>query len=425
MKVNVIGAGLAGSEACKYLLEKGYEVHLYERRPKVDDQTHHSDLFGELVCSNSLKSSLLTNACGLLKEEMRLMGSIMMEASEVSSVPSGNALGVDRNLFAEYITKKLKNYPNLVLHLEEVEEIPNDLPTIIATGPLTNGKLLKSLEDTIGHNNFSFFDASAPIIEKDSINFDKAYYKSRWDKGDGTYINCPFSREEYFAFQNELVNAEKAMLHEFDTKYFEGCLPIEVIASRGVETMRHGPLKPFGLQRDGYSKAYAVLQLRQDTKLGDYYNMVGFQTNLTYPEQKRVFRMIPGLENANFIRYGLMHRNSYICSPVALNEDLSLKKIPSVYIAGQLSGVEGYVESAYIGIIAARNLDDKLNGRPFSKVPSLTIGGALIDYILHASSKDFAPMNANWALLPNSDKANRQTSIDTSLNLVKSYWDSL
>ncbi len=424
MKINVIGGGLAGSEAAYFLLKKGYEVHLYERRPKVNDGAHETGDFGELVCSNSLKNKELTNACGLLKGEMKELGSIMMEAAEVSEVPSGNALGVDRHLFSGYITNKLKSFPNLVIHEEEVETLPEG-PTILATGPLTSGKLLSHLSEVLGSQNLSFFDASAPIVKKDSIDFGKAYFKSRYDKGDADYINCPFTKDEYYAFVKELVNAEKAPLHSFDTQYFEGCLPVEVIASRGEKTLAFGPLKPRGLERPDGSRPYAVVQLRQDTKLGDYYNIVGFQTNLTYPEQRRVFRMIPGLENAEFLRYGLMHRNSYLDSPNLLNEDLTLKDMPNVYVAGQLSGVEGYVESAAMGIASAIYLDRKLRGKPFKGFPKETILGALIDYILHASSKHFTPMNANWALIPGSKKDQREETIMRSLALVKSYRDSL
>ncbi|MCQ2798863.1 MAG: methylenetetrahydrofolate--tRNA-(uracil(54)-C(5))-methyltransferase (FADH(2)-oxidizing) TrmFO [Bacilli bacterium] len=419
--VNIIGGGLAGSEAAYFLLKKGYEVHLYERRPHYDDHAHTTALFGELVCSNSLKSSKLDNACGLLKEEIKNMGSIMMEAAEVSSVPAGAALSVDRDLFAENITAKLRSFPNLVIHEEEVVEL-FDTPTILATGPLTDGKLMEVLSKTIGEKSLSFFDASAPIVRKDSIDFSKAYFKSRFEQGDAAYINCPFTRPEYELFVRELVGAEKAMLHSFDTKYFEACLPVEVIASRGIETLRHGPLKPFGLGNEDHPKPYAVVQLRQDTKLGDYFNLVGFQTNLTYPEQKRVFSMIPGLENAVFVRYGLMHRNSYINSPLVLNEDLTLKAKPNVYVAGQLNGVEGYVESAAMGLLAAINLYLKMEGRKQIELSKNTILGALNDYILHATGSHFQPMNANWALIPNSKKDNREETIQASLGAIKEYW---
>nr|MCR5491497.1 methylenetetrahydrofolate--tRNA-(uracil(54)-C(5))-methyltransferase (FADH(2)-oxidizing) TrmFO [Bacilli bacterium] len=327
-KINVIGAGLAGSEACFYLLNRGYEVHLYERRPQSSDGAHHTDMFGELVCSNSLKSKSLDNACGLLKEEMRIMDSITMQAAAESEVPSGNALSVDRDVFASKITTRLRSFPNLIVHNEEVTTLPEGV-CILATGPLTSESLQQTLSDITGSKGLSFFDASAPIVKKSSIDFTKAYYKSRYEQGDESYINCPFNKEEYTAFVDALVHAEKALLHEFDTKYFESCLPVEVIASRGFETLRHGPLKPFGLSTPEHPKPYAVVQLRQDTLLGDYYNLVGFQTNLTYPEQRRVFTMIPGLENAEFLRYGLMHRNTYFDSPRVLNDDLTLKNAPN------------------------------------------------------------------------------------------------
>ena len=420
-KATIIGGGLAGSEAAFYLLKKGYEVTLYERRPEVSDGAHETGLFGELVCSNSLKSAKLDNACGLLKEEMRKMGSIMMEAASTCSVPAGAALSVDRTLFAEKITAILNSFPSLHVIHEEIQSIPEgDL--ILATGPLTSSSLLEELASLVGQKNLSFFDASAPIIKKDSIDFTKAYYKSRYEQDDSSYINCAFNKDEYLKFVYELTHAEKALLHEFDTKYFEACLPVEVIASRGEQTLRHGPLKPFGLWDENHPHPYAVCQLRQDTKLGDCYNLVGFQTNLTYPEQRRVFRMIPGLENAEFIRYGLMHRNSYINAPLALNPDLSLKNKPSCYVAGQLSGVEGYVESAVTGIIAAINLDRKLSEKEYLPVPDTSVTGALLSYLSQASGKYFSPMNANWALLPSSDKHHRDESIQNALFAIDFYW---
>ena len=424
MIIRVIGAGLAGVEACHYLLKRGYEVHLFEARPSYDDKAHHTSDFGELVCSNSLKSKALDNACGLLKEEMRHMDSLTMASAEASEVPSGNALSVDRETFARLNTEALSAFPNLKVIREEITSL-SDEPTILATGPLTSPALMQHLGELVGRDSLFFFDASAPIVAKDSIDFSKAYYKSRYEQGDESYINCPFSKEEYLAFVHELVHAEKALLHEFDTAYFEGCLPVEVIASRGVETLRHGPLKPFGLWREGYPRPYAVLQLRQDTKLGDYYNLVGFQTNLTYPEQRRVFRMIPGLENAEFLRYGLMHRNAYIESPVLLNEDLSLKAKPNVFLAGQLTGVEGYVESAAMGILAAINLDLRLQGKEPLALSTKTMLGALTDYILHFRGGKFSPMNANWALMPGVEKSKRMEAVEESLKQIDEVWRKL
>ena len=423
-KVKIIGGGLSGCEAAFYLLKKGYEVTIYERKYLVDDGAHKCEYLGELVCSNSLKNKDLANACGLLKEEISKLDSLIINASKHSAVPGGNALTVDRTLFAKYIHETLLPFPHF--HLENKEVLTfDDEPTILASGPLTSGPLLDEIVKIVGTNNFSFFDASAPIVAKDSLDFSKVYYKSRFSQDDDAYLNAPFSKDEYYNFVHELVHAERALVHEFDTHYFEGCLPIEIMASRGVETLRHGMLKPFGLWNENMPKPYAVAQLRLDNKLGDYYNLVGFQTNLTYPEQKRVFSLIPGLENARFVRYGLMHRNSYLNAPLALNEDLSMKNKKNIYVAGQLSGVEGYVESAMVGIIAAINLDRKLNNKEFIKLPSLTMSGALIDYIIHANSAYFAPMNANWALFPNSNKKNREITITSALNALQLYLESI
>jgi methylenetetrahydrofolate--tRNA-(uracil-5-)-methyltransferase len=420
--VTIIGGGLAGSEAASFLLKRGYAVELYERRPGVSDGAHETGDFGELVCSNSLKSKRLDNACGLLKEELRKMDSILMRASLASEVPGGNALAVDRNLFSAAITKELLSYPSLHVHHEDVAALPAE--GIIATGPLTSASLLTSLGALIGSKNLSFFDASAPIVGKASIDFSKAYFKSRFEQGDSAYINCPLSQEEYVRFVTALLQAQKALVHEFDTHYFEGCLPLEVMAARGMETLRHGPLKPFGLETPEHPHPYAVVQLRQDSKLGDYYNLVGFQTNLTYPEQKRVFSLIPGLEKAEFLRYGLMHRNAYLDAPKCLNPDLSLQKAPGLFIAGQLSGVEGYVESAAMGLVAAINFARKKEGLKFVEVPPSSVTGALIDYLLHASASYFQPMNANWALLPTSQDT-REETIVRSLEAIESYWKSV
>ena len=419
----IIGGGLAGSEAAFYLLTKGYEVHLYERKPAFDDGAHVNPDLGELVCSNSLKSERLDNACGLLKEEMRKMDSLTMSAAKTAAVPGGNALTVDRDVFAAEITKRLQSFPKFVLHREEITEIPEG-DVIIATGPLTSGPLLEALSHEVGKDNLSFFDASAPIVKKDSLDFSKVYAKSRFEQGDDAYLNCPFTKDEYDLFVKELLGAQKALVHDFDTHYFEGCLPLEVMAARGPETLRHGPLKPFGLETSEHPHPYAVAQLRQDTKLGDYYNLVGFQTNLTYPEQKRVFSLIPGLEKAEFLRYGLMHRNSYINSPGALLDDLSLKNRPTVYVAGQLSGVEGYVESAALGIVAAINFYRKKEDKGFISLPKNTILGALVDYVVHSTSGYFQPMNATWALLPGTSSATREETIVTSLKAIESYWKS-
>lgn len=423
-RVNVIGAGLAGSEACYFLLKKGYDVHLYEKRPKVLTPAHETGLFGELVCSNSLKSNRIDNACGLLKEEMRHMDSITMWAASQTSVPSGNALSVDRKEFAEKITAKLKDFPNLTIHNEDID-VPPEGVCIIATGPLTSEKLSQYLSNCIGEESLFFFDASAPIIKRSSINMDIAYKKARYDQGDDSYINCPFSKEEYDRFYYELTHAQLALIHDFDKNYFEGCMPIEVLAKRGYDTMRYGPLKPKGLQVMEKPKAYAVLQLRQDNTFGDLYNIVGFQTNLTFPEQKRVFRLIPGLENAEFVRYGLMHRNTYICSPRALNNDLSLKSNEDQFLAGQLIGVEGYVESAAMGILAAVYAYSKLENKTIDDVPLRTMIGSLHNYVINADSKNFAPMNANFGIFYGATKDNRNQMIENSLKLIDEWWKKI
>ncbi len=399
--INVIGGGLAGSEAALYLARKGYKVRLYEQKPIQRSPAHHSDNLGELVCSNSLKNKNLDNACGLLKEEMKYFSSIMMEASSHSEVPAGNALSVDRDLFSSYITNAVKDNPNIEIISEVVTTFKEGI-NIIATGPLTEETLSKEIASMLGEEHFYFFDAAAPIIEASSIDMNIAYKKSRYDQGDDSYINCPFTKEEYELFYNELVKAERATLHDFD-KVFEGCMPVEVLASRGINTLRYGPLKPRGLEYNG-NKPYAVLQLRQDNASASLYNMVGFQTNLTYGEQKRVFSLIPGLKNAKFVRYGLMHRNSFICAPKFLNSDFSIKGHENIYIVGQLSGVEGYVESAASGLLCAVYLDRKLKGKEFSKIPDTTMMGSLVNYITHASSKNFAPMNANFGIMLNITK---------------------
>lgn len=420
MKINVIGAGLAGCEVANYLANKGYKVDLYEKRPLVKSPAHHTDFFAELVCSNSLKNKKLDNACGLLKEEIKRLGSLMMEASEVSKVPSGDSLAVDRSIFAKYITDKIKNNKNITIHYEDVEDIINDGINVICTGPLTDQKLLDSINKITGTKSYGFFDASAPIIEKDSIDFSKVFRKSRYNQGDDTYIDCPMDKEQYTNFYNALINAKKAPLHSFDTQYFEGCLPIEVIASRGVDTLRYGPLKPVGLDFDG-KDFYAVVQLRQDDLIGNLYNMVGFQTNLTYPEQKRVFSMIPGLENAKFIRYGLMHRNSYIYAPKVLDDFLRLKNNKNVFIAGQLSGVEGYVESAATGLIVAYYIDFMLQGKNVKQLSFYSVLGSLIRYITHTGINNLQPMNANFGIVYKANKDAKEEVIRRALKSIDDF----
>ncbi len=419
-KVNVIGGGLAGVEACYFLLKKGYEVHLYEKRPLKMTPAHITPYFGELVCSNSLKSNRLDNACGLLKEEMRHMDSLTMKVASETSVPSGNALSVDRDEFAKKITAILKDFPNLIIHEEDVETL-NDEPTIVATGPLTSEPLAKYLASLVGKESLFFFDASAPIVKKDSIDMSIAYNKARYDQGDDSYINCPFSVEQYDKFYDALINAEVAKVHEFDKAYFEGCMPIEVMAKRGKDTLRYGPMKPKGLQVEGREKFHAVIQLRQDNLHGDLYNIVGFQTNLTYNEQKRVFRMIPGLERAEFVRYGLMHRNTYICSPLALNENMCFKNKKNLFLAGQLTGVEGYVESAAMGILAAIYLDAYSNNKKLPDLPINTMLGSLHNYIIHGDVKNFSPMNANYGILYGANKYNHEECAIKSIQLIDEW----
>lgn len=423
-RINVIGGGLAGTEICNFFLKRNYEVHLYEKRPKTLTPAHVTGNFGELVCSNSLKSNKLDNACGLLKEEMRHMDSLTMKVASETSVPSGNALSVDRDAFSSKITAILKEFPNLIVHEEDIDDFLEG-PTIIATGPLTSEGLSKKIASLIGQDSLFFFDASAPIVLKDSINMEIAYKKARYDQGDDSYINCPFSEEQYNKFYDELINAQVAMIHDFDKNYFEGCMPIEVMAKRGKETLRFGPMKPKGLQVPTREKFHAVIQLRQDNLNGDLYNIVGFQTNLTYPEQKRVFRMIPGLENAEFVRYGLMHRNTYICSPIALSKDFSLKKRDDTFLAGQLIGVEGYVESAAMGILAAIFAYEKLENREFTKPPLESIIGSLYNYVINGNPDTFQPMNANFGILYNSNKYNRDESITKSLRLIDEFWEKV
>ena len=420
-KINVVGGGLAGVEACYFFLKRNYEVHLYEKRPSIMTSAHVTGNFGELVCSNSLKSNKLDNACGLLKEEMRHMDSLTMKVAAETSVPSGNALSVDRDAFSSKITEILRNFPNLIVHNEEIDDFIEG-PTIIATGPLTGDKLAKNLAKEIGRDSLFFFDASAPIVLKDSIDMSIAYKKSRYDQGDDSYINCPFTEEQYNKFYDELINAQVAMVHDFDKNYFEGCMPVEVMAKRGRDTLRFGPMKPKGLQVEGREKFHAVIQLRQDNLNGDLYNIVGFQTNLTYSEQKRVFRMIPGLENAEFVRYGLMHRNTYICSPIALNKDLSLKTRKDTFLTGQLIGVEGYVESAAMGILAAIFAYQKLEEKTFEKPPLESMLGSLYNYVVNGNPDTFQPMNANFGILYNSNKHNRDETIQKSLKAIDEFW---
>ena len=398
--VNIIGAGLAGCECAHILSKYNIKSRLYEMKPNKKSPAHVSDNFAELVCSNSLKSEAITNACGLLKEEMRMFGSLFVEAAYSSKVPAGQALAVNREEFSKYITDRIKNDSNIEIVYEEVENI-NKLEgiTVIATGPLTSESLSKSIAKLIGENKLYFYDAAAPIVLKDSIDMTKAYRKDRYGEvGVGDYLNLAMSKEEYDIFYTELLNAEEAPRHDFDTlQHFEGCMPIEAMAKRGEKTLVFGPLKPVGLYKEDGTKPYAVLQLRKEDEDETMYNLVGFQTSLKFNEQKRVFGLIPGLENAEYVRYGVMHRNTYINGPKILNKDFSMKENPNIYFAGQISGVEGYVESAASGLMVGLNIAAKINGVSIDFTDE-TMLGALSKYI-STENKDFQPMNANFGII--------------------------
>lgn len=403
-QVLVIGGGLAGSEAAYYLASRGVNTTLVEMKPKKFTPAHESENYGELVCSNSLKSNdVFSNACGLLKEEMRLLGSMVIQAADETKVPAGAALAVDRDRFSAYITEKLKTCPNLTLVTGEIETLPEiekggDRYAIIATGPLTSDALAEDIKNKLG-GALHFYDASAPIVAAESIDFSSAFTGDRYGKGTGDYINCPLTKEEYYAFLGELLKAERAHLHEFEKgEIFEGCMPVEIMASRGRDTLRFGTLKPVGLFGDDGKRPYAVLQLRKENEEGTAYNLVGFQTNLKFPEQKRVFSMIPALKNAEFLRYGVMHRNTYLNSPSVLNRDFSVTNNRNLFFAGQITGVEGYVESAASGLLAAIAIESELLGKERKTFPSETVCGALQTHI-SSPCKDFQPMNANFGIL--------------------------
>ena len=402
-KAIVLGGGLAGCEAAMQLANRGIKVTLYEMKPVRKTPAHKSDLLAELVCSNSLKANRVDSAAGLLKEEMRILGSVCLKSADLASVPAGGALAVDRDIFSKYITDEIYNHPNITIKNEIVEEIPKDEVCVVATGPLTDGKLAEEIEALCEDGSLSFFDAAAPIITAESIDMSIAFTASRYGKGTDDYINCPFNKEEYEAFHKELISAESAPLKDFDKpfKVYEGCMPIEVLAKRGEDSIRFGPLKPVGLTdpRTGH-RPWAVVQLRKENKEGTLYNIVGFQTNLKFPEQKRVFSMIPGLQNAEFMRYGVMHRNTFINSPKLLNRNLSLKANPKIFFAGQISGVEGYMESASSGIVAGINAAAEILGEKPLILPEFSMIGALLSYICDESVVDFQPMGANFGILP-------------------------
>lgn len=400
--VTIIGAGLAGSEAAYQAAEHGATVHLYEMRKQKMTPAHHTDNFAELVCSNSLRANQITNAVGLLKEEMRQMNSLIMQAADKNAVPAGGALAVDRVPFSEYVTDKIRNHPNITVFDEEVTKIPEEGIVIVASGPLTSDALADDIKAFNHDDGLYFYDAAAPIIAKESIDMDKVYLKSRYDKGEAAYLNCPMSKEEFEAFYQALISAETAPLKEFEKeKYFEGCMPIEVMASRGEKTMLFGPMKPVGLEDPKTGKRpYAVVQLRQDNAAGSLFNIVGFQTHLKWGEQKRVFQMIPGLENAEIIRYGVMHRNTFMNSPELLEPTYQSKQRPTLFFAGQMTGVEGYVESAASGMIAGINAARLAEGLEPVVFPTETAAGSMAHYITHTEGKHFQPMNANFGILP-------------------------
>ena len=404
--INVIGAGLAGCEAAWQAAERGVKVELWEMKPEKKSPAHHSDTFAELVCSNSLRSNDVTSGVGLLKEELRRMGSLIMEAADATQVAAGGALAVDRKLFSEYITNKVINHPNITVHYEEVTEIPTDAVTVIATGPLTSDAMAEKISTLVGGKKLSFFDAAAPIVDFSTIDMEKAFFASRYDRGTPDYINCPMTREEYLAFYEALISAEEAQLHDFEKgeklKVFEGCMPVEVMARRGEDTLRFGPMKPVGIHRPGTEESYyAVVQLRRENESGTMYNLVGFQTHLTFPEQRRVFRMIPGLENADFLRYGVMHRNTFLNSPELLAGDYSMRDNRELFFAGQMTGVEGYIESAASGFVCGISAAARVDGREPYIFSDVTMIGAMAQYVSCGGAAAFQPMNANFGIIRN------------------------
>jgi methylenetetrahydrofolate--tRNA-(uracil-5-)-methyltransferase len=403
--VNVIGAGLAGSEAAWQIANRGIKVKLFEMRPVRQTPAHHTEKFAELVCSNSLRANTLTNAVGVLKEEMRKLNSVIISSADDCAVPAGGALAVDRHEFAGLVTERVKNHPNVEVITEEVTEIPEG-PTIVATGPLTTDSLSKALNTLTGEEYLYFYDAAAPILEVDSINMDKVYLKSRYDKGEAAYLNCPMTEEEFDRFYEALIAAETVPLKEFEKEiFFEGCMPVEVMAKRGKKTLLFGPMKPVGLEDPKTGKIpYAVVQLRQDNSAGTLYNIVGFQTHLKWGPQKELIRLIPGLENAEVVRFGVMHRNTFLNSPRLMRDTYQLKSRNDLFFAGQMTGVEGYVESAASGLIAGINAAKLVKGEELAVFPKETAIGSMAHYITTANADNFQPMNANFGLLPPLEK---------------------
>lgn len=398
-KVNVIGAGLAGVEATYQLVKANIPVRLYEMRPVKMTDAHQSEYFAELVCSNSLRADGLSNAVGVLKEEMRMHDSVIMRFAKLHQVPAGGSLAVDRIGFSKAITEFISSHPLVEVIHEEVCDIPKG-PTIIASGPLTSTSLSMAISSLLKKDYFYFYDAAAPIITKDSINFDIAYYKSRYDKGDAEYINCPMNEEQFDHFYEELMNAEVVKPKDYEEKFFEGCMPFEEMARRGKQTLLFGPMKPVGLEKDGGKRSHAVVQLRQDNAIGTLYNIVGFQTHLKWGEQERIIHMIPGLEKAHIVRYGVMHRNCFICSPRYLKPTYQCVLRDDLFFAGQMTGVEGYVESAQSGMIAGMNMVRFLQNKELLVFPRETVMGSLAYYITHGDEDNFQPMKANFGILP-------------------------
>ena len=404
MEIKVLGAGLAGCEAAWQAAKRGVRVKLYEMKPAKKSPAHSYNGYAELVCSNSLRGSDVTQGVGLLKEELRRLGSLIMEAADATSVAAGGCLAVDRYAFSDYITKKIKECPLIEVVEEEVCSIPEDGVCVVATGPLTSDALAERIGELVGGNRLSFFDAAAPIVDFSTIDMSKAFFASRYDKGTPDYINCPMTEEEYKAFYGALISAEQAKLHDFEEgeglKVFEGCMPVEVMASRGEDTLRYGPMKPVGIHHPETGEGYsAVVQLRRENEEGTMFNIVGFQTHLTFPEQRRVFRMIPGLENADFLRYGVMHRNTFINSPSILSDTYSMIERPDLYFAGQMTGVEGYVESCASGFVAGLNAARRVMEKEPFTFPDTMMIGAMARYVSVGSEASFQPMNANFGLV--------------------------
>ena len=403
-EIKILGAGLAGCEAALWLANQGVQVHLYEQKPLHFSPAHQKEGFAELICSNSLKAERLDSASGLLKEEMRLMGSSLLGCAEKTRVAAGGALAVDRDAFSREVTGLVEQHPNITLHRQRVERIDESAPVLVATGPLTDGPLAADIQRLIGGQSLSFYDAAAPIVTAESLDMEKVFAASRYGRGEADYLNCPFNKAEYEAFYEALSTAERAPLHDFDADgnltVYEGCMPIEVMAGRGPDTMRFGPLRPVGLTdpRTGH-RPWANVQLRSENRQNTMYNLVGFQTNLKFGEQKRVFSLIPGLEHAEFVRYGVMHRNTFLNSPKLMAENLALKAHPNVWFAGQITGFEGYMESAACGLLAARGILAALEGKTMTPPPADTMCGAIIRYIT-SENKDFQPMGSNMGILP-------------------------